>query len=110
MCKRNNNGHLPTVWRYSFLFHPYAAHAEDGLLPDTIDATVWVDMFVTREEEAWLEIGAERTAEFMAEHHISDSDGLQAMIDGKRARSDSMAVEVNPKHPKAQHLDPVIPE
>jgi hypothetical protein len=67
-------------------------------------------MFVTREEESWLGISAEKTTEFRTQHCIPDSDGLQAMIDSKRACSDSMAREDNPKETKARHIEPVIPE
>jgi hypothetical protein len=99
-----------TVWRYNLLFHLYAAHSEDGKLPDMIDVGIWVDMFVAQEKESWLGISTERTAAFRTQHSIPDSDRLQAMIDGKRAHSDSMARNENPKDPKAQHLEPVIPE
>ena len=103
LCPPSVSRDPQTIWKYNAINHLLISHSDEDptqtgkYKAPAIPGELMMDMFVTRQEEQWMNIDPDATTTFRREHDIPSSDGLESYViqdeeRQKRDRSNTLTV------------------
>ena len=92
-----------TIWKYNAINHLLISHSDEDPTQTgkyqvpAIPGDLMMDMFMTRQEEQWMNISPSATTTFRRENNIPSSDGLENYViqdeeRQKRDRSNTLTI------------------
>jgi hypothetical protein len=103
LCPPSVSREPQTIWKYNAINHLLISHSDEDPTQTgkykvpAIPGDLMMDMFVTRQEEQWMNINPKATMIFCRENNIPSSDGLESYViqdeeRQKRDRSNTLTV------------------
>ncbi|KAK7026492.1 hypothetical protein VNI00_015572 [Paramarasmius palmivorus] len=89
ICPKSLSGQPVTFWKYNATDHFLLNHVEPGQKIQDIDGIFAINIFVTKAEEAALEIELEETEAYRDEHGIPGSDVIEENRRSSASRSNN---------------------
>ncbi|PIL27027.1 hypothetical protein GSI_10166 [Ganoderma sinense ZZ0214-1] len=77
LCPLSPSGQPATIWKYNAITHLYIAHSDKGSHLPPLPAQMVVDMHISKQEEAWMDVDEDFTDKWRKVNDIPGSDDVQ---------------------------------